>query len=142
GLTMAGTTVATARARSGGFSLLELMIAVTVVGIVTAAAVATYGNSMVKTRRGAAEACLMEATQFMERSYTLSMTYVVADYPDLACASELADFYAFDFNGAPSATTYVVQATPIGSQLDDTRCGTLSINQSGVKTANDVDACW
>ena len=37
---------------SRGFSLLELMIAVTVLGIVTAAAVATYGNSMIKTRRG------------------------------------------------------------------------------------------
>ena len=45
-----------------GFSLLELMIAVTVLGIVTAAAVATYGNSMVKTRRGTAKAATRLST--------------------------------------------------------------------------------
>ena len=125
-----------------GFSLLELMIAVTVLGIVTAAAVATYGNSMVKTRRGTAKACLMEAAQFMERNYTLNMTYVVVDFPELACADELEDFYDFDFVGAPDATTYVVAATPEGSQLDDTLCGTLSLDQAGAKTADDVEACW
>ncbi len=125
-----------------GFSLLELMTAVTVLGIVTAAAVASYGSSMVKTRRGSAEACLMEAAQFMERHYVLNMTYVDADYPDLACVNDLADFYNFGFNGVPDADSFTVQATPIDSQLDDTLCGTLSINQVGTKGANDVQACW
>src|SRR5690606_1064474 len=142
GLTMAGTTVATASARSGGFSLLELMIAVTVVGIVTAAAVATYGNSMVKTRRGAAQGCLMEAAQFMERAYTLQMTYADTDFPDLACTIELEDFYTFDFNGVPDDDSYVVRASPRGPQLEDTRCGVLTIDQAGAKSANNIDACW
>lgn len=127
---------------SRGFSLLELMIAVTVLGIVTAAAVATYGNSMIKTRRGTAEACLMEAAQFMERNYTLNMTYAVADFPELACADELEDFYDFDFVGVPDGTTYVVAATPEGDQAKDTQCGTLSIDQAGAKNANNIDACW
>lgn len=126
---------------SRGFSLLELMIAVTVLGIVTAAAVATYGNSMIKTRRGTAEACLMEAAQFMERNYTLNMTYDV-DFPELACADELDGFYEFDFIGVPDATTYVVAATPEGDQAKDTQCGTLSIDQAGAKDANNIDACW
>ena len=127
---------------SAGFSLLELMIAVAILGIVVVAAVATYGSSMVKARRGSAQACLMEAAQSMERSYTLNMTYVVPDFPDLACADELADFYTFDFSGAPDADSYVVQATPIGSQVEDTLCGTLSLDQAGTKNANDVTACW
>ncbi|MDQ2703143.1 MAG: prepilin-type N-terminal cleavage/methylation domain-containing protein [Pseudomonadota bacterium] len=129
------------RARSGGFSLLELMIAITIVGIVTAAAIATYGDSMVKTRRGTAQACLMEAAQFMERNYTLNMTYAVA-YPNLACVQDLADFYDFAFEGVPDGDSYEVEATPTGSQLDDNICGTMSIDQAGTKTATDVEACW
>lgn len=136
-----GTQMAV-KSGSGGFSLLELMIAVAVVGIVTAAAVASYGNSMVKTRRGAAQGCLMEAAQFMERNYTLQMTYVVDDFPELACASDLADFYDFAFEGVPDGDSYEVEATPIGSQLDDNICGTMSIDQAGTKTATDVEACW
>lgn len=131
-----------AKAGSGGFSLLELMIAVAILGIITVFAVTTYGSSMIKARRGSAEACLMEAAQFMERNYTLNMTYDVDDYPELACIDELADHYTFDFNGTPDADSYVVQATPIDSQLDDTLCGVLSIDQAGTKTANNVVECW
>src|SRR5690606_9141043 len=138
---MARTEHATTRSNANGFSLLELMIAVTILGIVTAAAVATYGNSMIKTRRGTAQACLMEAAQFMERNYTLNMTYDV-DFPELACAGELDGFYEFDFIGVPDGTTYVVAATPEGDQANDTRCGTLSLDQAGAKNANNIDACW
>src|SRR5690606_12927810 len=130
------------RAGGRGFSLLELMIAITILGIVTAAAVASYGSSMIKTRRGSAEACLTETAQFMERHYVLNMTYEDADLPELACIDDLADFYTFAFDGVPDADSFVVQATPIDSQLDDTQCGTLSINQVGTKGANDVLACW
>jgi type IV pilus assembly protein PilE len=129
--------------RAAGFSLLELMIAVAILGIITVAAVASYNSSMVKARRGSAEACLMEAAQFMERNFTVNMTYEVDDFPELACAFELEDFYDFDFDGAPDADSYTVQATPIGAQADaDTKCGALSLNQAGAKVANDVSACW
>ena len=130
------------QAGSGGFSLIELMIAITILGIITVAAVTTYGSSTLKARRGSAEACLMEAAQFMERNYTLNMTYDVPDYPELACVDELADHYTFAFDGVPDADSYEVQATPIASQLDDTRCGVLSIDQAGTKSANDVLECW
>ncbi len=139
---MTRTKHATAKANARGFSLLELMIAVTILGIVTAAAAATYGNSMVKTRRGAAQGCLMEAAQFMERAYTLQMTYAGTDFPDLACTIELEDFYTFDFDGVPDGDSYVVRASPRGPQLDDTQCGVLTIDQAGAKTAGNVDACW
>ena len=139
---MARTEHATTRSNANGFSLLELVIAVTILGIVTAAAVATYSNSMVKTRLGAAQGCLMEAAQFMERAYTLQMTYAGTDFPDLACTIELEDFYTFDFDGIPDADSYVVRASPRGPQLDDTQCGVLAIDQAGVKSADNVDACW
>ncbi len=131
-----------ARKRNAGFSLIELMIAIAVLGIIVTWAVSTYGSSTIKSRRGTAKACLMEVAQFMERNYTLKMTYDVDDFPELACAGELSDHYAFDFVGTPDGDSYEIEAAPVGGQADDTLCGTLTIDQSGVKGANDVEACW
>lgn len=45
---------------SSGFSLMELMIAVVIVGILSAIALANYQSSVIKSRRSAAAACLQE----------------------------------------------------------------------------------
>jgi type IV pilus assembly protein PilE len=131
--------------RHRGFTLIELMIVIVVLSIITVVAVASYGSSAVKARRGAAEACLMEAAQFMERHYTINMTYAGAN-PNLACSAEQADFYNFGFVGVPDATSYTLQATPIGAQLSgDTRCGVLTLDSAGVKAeggTSDVEECW
>jgi len=131
-------------ARLGGFTLIELMIVIAVLAIVTVAAVAGYGSSTMKARRGTAEGCLMEAAQFMERHYTINMTYAGAN-PNLACTADLADYYNFGFDGAPDATSYKLRAIPIGSQASDTRCGTLTLDNAGSKTASGtagVEGCW
>ena len=132
--------------RRGGFTLIELLIVIAVLAIVTAIAVASYGSSSVKARRGAAQGCLMEAAQFMERTYTINMSYAGVAYPDLACVAEQADNYTFSFSAAPSADSYTLQATPINAQLSaDTKCGTLTLYNLGVKTESGtatVEACW
>jgi type IV pilus assembly protein PilE len=101
---------------------------------------------MQKTRRAAAQGCLLEAAQFMERAYTTNMTYALAKFPELGCIDEQADFYAFGFSGTPDADSYVVQAVPQGAQEDDTLCGTMSVDQAGVKTESGTAAsagdCW
>lgn len=134
------------RTASSGFTLIELMIVIVVLSIITVAAVTSYRSSAVKARRGSAEACLLEAAQFMERHYTLNLTYAGAGFPALACATELDEHYTLAFNGVPDGDSYTVQATPIGGQLsDDTRCGTLTLDQIGVKGENgtaSVEDCW
>ena len=127
-----------------GFTLIELLIAIVVVGILMSIAVAGYGTAMQKTRRGAAQACLMEAAQFMERFRTTNMTYAGAA-PDPQCANDLAGFYTFGFNGTPDADEFEIQAVPQGSQADDTQCGTLSLDQAGTKGATGTAGpvgCW
>jgi len=135
------------KAPTPGFSLIELLTVIAVLALLTVAAVASYGSSMVKTRRGAAEGCLLESAQVMERAYTINMTYAGVDFPDLACASELADHYTFGFSGTPDGTSYTVRAVPIDAQLSsDTRCGTLTLDQAGTKTesgsADNIAECW
>lgn len=126
-----------------GFTLVELMITVAIIAIIAAIAYPSYQRHVIRTHRGAAEACLSEHAQFMERYYTTNLTYVDAE-PAPGCASEgaMPDRYEFAFVGEPTRSTYTISATPVGPQLKDGQCGTLTLNQAGTKGANDVDACW
>ena len=126
--------------------MIELLIAVVIVGILAAIAIPSYQESIRKSRRKAAATCLVEHAQFMERSYTTNLTYIGAALPALGCATDLNAFYTFALNGAATATTYVLQATAIGSQVNDTKCGNLGLNQAGIKTeggtAATANECW
>lgn len=123
-----------------GFTLLELMIVVAVIAILAIIAVSSYGFANVKARRSAAKGCLEQSAQYMERWYTTKFTYAGAPSPATICDAETQKFYTFSFNGTPDATTYVVQAVPTASQ-DDSKCGTLSLNQAGTKSPA-TEGCW
>ena len=137
---------------AGGFSLIELLIAVFIIGVLTALAYSTYQDSIVRSRRAAASACLIEVQQFMERFRTTNLRYDVARgggaVPAPACGAgaDVTNFYNIDFSVAPTATTYTVRATPTGGQLaQDTKCGTLTLNQAAVRTKSGtgtLDECW
>jgi type IV pilus assembly protein PilE len=135
---------------SMGFTLIELMIVVGIVAILAALAISGYGYAMVKSRRSAAEGCLQESAQFMERFYTTNLAYDKdtddKDVPDAQCSSDVEPTY-YDVHLVPdklSPTTYVLEAVP-SSRQKDSRCGTLSIDNTGKKDATGtggVAACW
>ena len=140
--------------RSVGFTLVELMIVVAIVAILSAIAYPTYTNYIVKTHRTAAKACLSEYANYMERYYTTNLRYdtssatptIANALPALDCAStaQTGNFYQYDF-GTPTVSAYTLTATPQGAQTADTRCGTLTLNQSGARTKSGTDTlaqCW
>jgi type IV pilus assembly protein PilE len=132
------------RGKNHGFTLIELVVAVAIVGLLAAIAIPSYQDSVLRSRRKAAAACLIEQATFLERFYTTNLTYAGVALPGGGCTTDLVAFYGFALNGIPNATTYAITATPTAAQ-PDALCGTLGINQAGQKsetgtgTAND---CW
>jgi type IV pilus assembly protein PilE len=128
------------RALAGGFTLIELMIAVAVVAILAAIAIPSYEWTLAKARRGAAQGCLTEQAQYMERYHSTNMTYAAAPAP--SCSSEVGVHYTIAFVGTPDAAGYTLQADPQGRQAEvETKCGTMTIDQTGRKTGATAE-CW
>lgn len=134
------------RLQIAGFTLIELMITVAIVGILAAIAYPSYQDSVRKSWRANAASCLMELAQGMERRFTGSSSYVGTALPPSGCPTEggMAARYGFSFTADPTATAFTLRAVPVagGPQASDT-CGTLTINQAGQKgSAGTVSDCW
>lgn len=136
-----------------GFTLIELMIVVAIVAILAAIAYPSYTRYIIKTRRTAAEGCLSQYANYMERYYTTNLRYdkdpvsgTANPYPVLDCASaqQTGAYYTYA-TPTPAEATYSLTAVPKGPQTADTMCGTLSIEQTGNRGASGADGaagCW
>ena len=138
------------RAQQQGFTLIELMIVVTVIVVLLAIAVPSYSGYVGRARRATAQGCLLERAQFLERFYATNLSYstdtngVAVAMPSQPCVIELTGFYTFNFAAAPTASTYTLRAQPVAgsSQVDD-ECGTLTLTHAGVKgNSTGGTDCW
>lgn len=130
--------------RMGGFTLIELMMVVAIVGILSAIALPSYNQYVIKASRQDAEAILMESTQFMERYFTTNNTYVGATLPSLVSpkgATGTAIKYNIGFDTASTASSFKLEAVNVNSQLRDTTCGELTISNTGLQTPSTA-GCW
>lgn len=143
------------KGRAQGFTLIELMIVVAVVGILAAIAYPSYQEHVKESRRSNARVDLLQLAQFMERYYTSNGRYTVTTASNAAGPAlpydespkdGSAKYYDLSLlnNAADDLTTsaYTLQAVPKGVMNGD-RCGTLTLTNAGVKGAGgDVDDCW
>jgi type IV pilus assembly protein PilE len=133
-----------------GFTLIELMIVVAIIGIIAAIAYPSYLDNVRDTRRAATQADLMELAQWMERQYSANFSYLdgSGNAPTLPFTQSPRNgtaFYVISFDGSVAANTYTLQAVPSGDQSND-ECGTLRVINTGAKSAVNggsvVAGCW
>ncbi len=123
-----------------GFTLIELMIVVAIVGILAAIAYPSYRSHVQHGYRSEGIAMLSDAAARMERFYAQNNTYAATpDVTALGYAASPAPSptgkYNLSYKVAPTSTTYTLQVVPVGAQATDP-CGTLTLNQAGTQTTS------
>lgn len=132
------------RHRARGFTLMELMITVSIVGILSAIAYPLYTDQIAKGRRAEVKAALLDASQWMERFYAENYAY---DKNTVGTAVTDSALFGGRYKQTPKSgsaaytigledlatRTYSVVATRTGAMAKD-KCGDFVLTQSGARS--------
>jgi len=137
--------------KQAGFTLIELMIVVAIVGILAAVAVPSFLEQMRKGWRAEGKAAAMAAVQQEERFFTMNNTYTTtltdAGIRSVSCDDATTSRCRYTLSIAAGAsgiaTGFVVTVTP--QSWTDARCGNLTLSNTGVRGVTgtlSVAECW
>ena len=141
-----------------GFTLIELMIAVVVIGILSAIAIPSYRSYVQKAERTAAKGVMLNISQTEERYYTNNGTYAAVAAAPVATTSGFQNYsgssvatmkYSIAVTAGSIANTsaaltdaYTITGTPVTT---DALCGILQLDSTGAKAASGtggIAQCW
>jgi type IV pilus assembly protein PilE len=145
-------------ARIRGFSLIELVVAMCILGILTAIAVPSYMNYTRTSNRTDATRTITLDAQALERCYSQTFSYAGCSGPGGAAITGASGsttnttssqgYYTVTIN-LPNAQSYIITATPAKSpQTGDSSCTSFTLNSQGTQGAvsssgtNTTQTCW
>lgn len=137
-----------------GFTLVELMIVVAIIGILSAIAYPSYQEYVLKTGRADGKAKLAEVMSAQERFYSQNQRYTTDLNTGLNYGADPVPSSERRYNitaaacaGAVIGNCVQLTATPAGAQLSDATCGNLTLNSRGTQGAGagtdaERQTCW
>src|ERR1700722_12874581 len=128
--------------KKNGFSLIELVVAMGIGGILAAIAIPAYSAYTKTANRTDATRTMTYDAQALERCYSQSFTYV-------GCASAVSGASAqgyYTITVAPTANSFLITATPLKSpQTKDSLCTSFTVDNTGAQSttpAANSQTCW
>ena len=141
--------------RQLGFTLIELMVTVVIIGILSAIAYPSYTQYVLRANRAEARAILLESVQFLERNYTTANRYdqtsagiaITLPYLFSPKTATTPKYNITAVYGSAPAQTFTLNAIPAGVMFGDV-CGTYTLTDTGIQgqgvsgTTAATAACW
>jgi type IV pilus assembly protein PilE len=132
------------KAKKLGFTLVELLITVAIIGILAGVAYPSYTDFVTRSNRSEGQRELLRYANLQEQVYVDSRSYA-ADMKGLGETTASIDTesgnYAISVSDQ-SATTFILKAVAKSGQTKDTACLTLTINELGQKNVGENSGCW
>lgn len=142
--------------KQAGITLVELMIVVAILAMIAAFAYPSYERYVTNSKRTAATSALLQIADRQQQFFMDNKTYandltdlgfaanpwVIADDGTASTAGNTESVYTIALSNV-AATTFTITAAPLHSQLRDSKCGSLTLDQAGTRGASTgSDDCW
>jgi type IV pilus assembly protein PilE len=133
---------------STGFTLIELMIAIMIVGILLAISIPSYRDYVLRGQRSDGHSALLDIAGRQERFVAQNNTYTILIAEpaglNMGITTSSDEHYNMSVEACDDdtiATCYVITATAVGSQAGDADCATITYDSTGDKTGT-TEECW
>jgi type IV pilus assembly protein PilE len=143
--------------KAKGFTLIEIMVTVAIVGILAAIALPNYTSYVARARRADARAQLVQAAQFMQRYFSANDSYttnragvtvnVIDAIPGSIKQSPSDGAAVYQLSVSATASAYTLTMAPVSGGVAATdACGSFTLTSTGIRdrTGSGLtkDACW